>query len=137
MADLEETPEQLEEESPAEELETSEEPEEQPAEETPPASESPASVIVSAASAPADQLQMQLQLMRDNLELVQKRLDNHGSLLGAATERLDLTRLEMTDTIQLFQQMLGEHEQHLDGLGLIADALTKMHQQLMKALNRQ
>lgn len=141
MADQEapeETPEALS----ADETDALEETPETPAEQTPPAaSESPASASVSAASEAVeqvpDQLETHLRLLRDNLNLVQQRLENHGSLFGAATNELRELMGEMKDTMTLHQQVVSDFDQHVESLGLVASALTKLHQQVMKALNQQ
>lgn len=98
------------------------------------ASESPVSALDSAASAPADLLSQQLELMRENLGLVHQKLDHHGDLMGTATADLRELMAEARDTLTLHQQVVGEFDQLVEGLGLIAQALTKMHREVLAAL---
>jgi hypothetical protein len=99
--------------------------------------EPPASVLASVPAAPVlDQLIQGQRLMHDNLSLASNKMEHHSGLFAEASNELRDLLTEAKDTLTLHQQVVGEFDQHVEHLGLIASALTKMHKELLAALGK-
>lgn len=99
-------------------------------------SEFPPFALASAVSTPLEQLMTATRLQHDNLTLVQQRLEQHGDLFAEATSEVRHLMMELRDTLNLHQQVVGEFDHHVEALGLVTHAMAKIHRDVLKALGK-
>lgn len=105
--------------------------------ETPAPSAEPPSAPVSAPSIPEalpDPMSQHLQLLRENIELLMRRVDQQGEVLAGSASRLDETHQTMQDTMSLIHEWLAGAEDHLERLGTAVAAVAEIEQRLTAAV---
>ena len=81
-------------------------------------------------------LATQNKLLRDNLELVFRRLDQMGDVLNNALTPLTGTMDEMDATIELMQQVISRQDEQQEQLGVALAALAQVTSELMSLATR-
>lgn len=97
---------------------------------TPPA-EPDSSLTVSALS---DAQQTQLDLLRQNIELLLRRVDQQGQMLASATANLASVTEELQTTMELMQQVIGQQDESHERVAVAAAALVQLEARLTAAL---
>lgn len=79
----------------------------------------------SAPSSERSELADQLRLMKDNIDLLFKKIEELGDNLQTVTSNLDETRQQLTTTMELEQQVVSSMDGQVDKLG---DAVASLYE---------
>lgn len=86
------------------------------------------------ASALSDAERTQMELLRQNIELLLRRVDQQGQMLESATANLASVTEELQTTMELMQQVIGRQDESQERAAVAAAALVQLETRLTAAL---